>query len=109
MSTLTEGKYRFFTIFVERSTLFQTNDKLCLRFFRSLLLLLSYSTQNLVKFYSFIYYLFIYLLIYLFIYLFIHLFSYTLFTKVDNHHLKNIQLNIVQLLYIAMQIRIGPC
>ena len=73
MSTLTEGKYRFFTIFVERSTLFQTNDKLCLRFFRSLLLLLSYSTQNLVKFYSFIYYLFIYLLIYLFIYLFIYL------------------------------------
>ena len=105
MSTLTEGKYRFFTIFVERSTLFQTNDKLCLRFFRSLLLLLSYSTQNLVKFYSFIYYLFICL----FIYLFIHLLSYTLFTKVDNHHLKNIRLNIVQLLYIAMQIRIGPC
>ena len=37
--------------------------------------------------------------------LFIYIFIYTLFEKVDNHHLRNIRLNILQLFYIAMEIK----
>ena len=39
---------------------------------------------------------------------FIYLFIYTLFTKADNRQLNN-RTNIVQLFYIAMQMRICAC
>ena len=37
------------------------------------------------------------------------IYVYMLFTEVDNHHLRNTRLKLVQLFHIAMQIRICTC
>ena len=51
----------------------------------------------------------LYLFIYLFIYFFTYLFIYLLVYKSRQSSFKSTRLNIVELLYIAIQIRICTC